>query len=108
MYTYRYGDVMVSDGDYEWDEAKKIYNIEHGGTTFKQAEKAFDDLSCIIIKDTKHSHRKHEDRYFCLGYDGHGILTVRFTRRNHKTRIFGAGYWRKEKEIYEERNGKIH
>jgi hypothetical protein len=33
------------------------------------------------------------------------IMTVRFTWRNQKIRIFGAGYWRKGKAIYEKANG---
>jgi len=33
------------------------------------------------------------------------VVTVRFTWRNRKVRIFGAGYWRKGKAIYEKANG---
>ena len=33
-----------------------------------------------------------------------GIVTVRFTVRNNKIRIIGAGYWRKGKKIYEKEN----
>ncbi|MYC95627.1 MAG: BrnT family toxin [Caldilineaceae bacterium SB0661_bin_32] len=29
-----------------------------------------------------------------------GILTVRFTYRANKIRIFGAGYWRKYRALY--------
>ena len=34
-------------------------------------------------------------------------MTVRFTWRSRKIRIFGAGFWRKGKTIYEKANGKI-
>lgn len=34
-------------------------------------------------------------------------MTVRFTYRGGVIRIFGAGYWRKGKQIYEREN-KIH
>ena len=34
-------------------------------------------------------------------------MTVRFTYREGVIRIFGAGYWRKGKQIYERKN-KIH
>ena len=34
-----------------------------------------------------------------------GVLTVRFTYRDSKIRIIGAGYWRKGKKIYEKENG---
>jgi len=36
-----------------------------------------------------------------------GILTVRFTYRAGIIRIFGAGYWRKGKVIYEREN-QVH
>jgi len=45
--------------------------------------------------------------YYCLGRVSDGVLTVRFTYRSGKIRIFGAGYWRKGKKIYEKEN-KIH
>ena len=45
-----------------------------------------------------------EKRYYCPGKVGDGILTVRFIHRDFKIRIIGAGYWRKGKKIYEERN----
>jgi hypothetical protein len=32
------------------------------------------------------------------------VMTVRFTWRSGKIRIFGAGYWRKGKAIYEKAN----
>jgi uncharacterized protein len=39
-----------------------------------------------------------------VGHSGRGVLTVRFTyRRGGTIRIIGAGYWRKGKKIYEER-----
>jgi hypothetical protein len=34
---------------------------------------------------------------------GNRIITVRFTYRNGKIRLFGAGYWRKGKKAYEEK-----
>ena len=36
-----------------------------------------------------------------------GIATVRFTYRDKVIRIFGAGYWRKGKQIYEQEN-EVH
>ena len=36
-----------------------------------------------------------------LGRVDDGVLTVRFTHRTNKIRIIGAGYWRKERKIYE-------
>ena len=52
-----------------------------------------------------HSHQ--EERYYCIGKVGEGIITVRFSFRENFIRIFGAGYWRKGKRIYEKENN-IH
>ena len=59
------------------------------------------DTNRIILKDEKHSHT--EERYFCIGVLQNGIVTVRFTMRKNKIRIFGAGYWREGKKLYEKR-----
>lgn len=63
----------------------------------------FADPHRIILEDVTHS-TEDEIRYFCLGKIGDGILTVRFTYREKRIRIFGAGYWRKGKRIYEKQN----
>jgi uncharacterized DUF497 family protein len=69
------------------------------------AQFAFLDKNRIILEDVEHS--EHEKRYYCLGKIAGGIMTVRFTLRESKIRIIGAGYWRKGKMIYEREN-KIH
>jgi len=69
------------------------------------AQYAFADPKRVIAEDTAHS--SDEPRYFCFGRVGEGILTVRFTYRAGIIRIFGAGYWRKGKTIYEQEN-RIH
>lgn len=68
----------------------------------EEAQYAFSDTKRIIAKDLEHS--KSEERYYCFGRVGDNILTVRFTYRNNKIRIIGAGYWRKGKQIYEKEN----
>jgi uncharacterized DUF497 family protein len=50
------------------------------------------------------THGIEERRYYCFGRVPGGILTVRFTYREGVIRIFGAGYWRKGKAIYEREN----
>lgn len=93
---------------YEWDEEKDAVNVDKHGVSFDCAKKAFGDRCHLIVIDTKHSHE--EDRYFCIGkiYDSetrtHRIVTVRFTYRGETIRIFGAGYWRAGKELYEKEN----
>ena len=90
--------------DFEWDEAKDLENREKHGVSFYEAQYAFFDEKRIIAEDIEHS--QYEQRFYCFGSDsdGKGILTVRFTYRNNRIRIFGAGYWRKGKKIYEQAN----
>jgi len=63
---------------------------------------AFLDQKRVIAKDLAHS--KVEKRYYCFGKVEGSILTVRFTYRSSKIRIFGAGFWREGKKIYEKQN----
>ena len=95
MYHYR----MDS---FEWDEGKNEANQEKHGVSFESAQEAFLDARRIIALDKTHS--AHEKRYYCMGKIKGGILTVRFTYRDRKIRIIGAGYWRKGKKTYEEEN----
>lgn len=84
---------------FEWDAEKDRLNIEKHGVGFGLAQYAFVDPNRIIAEDLGHS--AVEKRYFCIGAVDDGVLTVRFTWRDGRIRIFGAGYWRKGKELYE-------
>jgi uncharacterized DUF497 family protein len=86
--------------EFEWDVEKDRANIEKHGVSFCEAQHAFLDPHRVIAEDLDHS-TTAEHRYYCFGKVGGMILTVRFTYRKHKIRIFGAGYWRKGKTIYE-------
>jgi uncharacterized protein len=88
---------------FEWDAEKDLINQEKHTVPFIIAQYAFADPNRVILEDVTHS-TESEKRYFCLGKVGEGVLTVRFTYREHCIRIFGAGYWRKGKRIYEEQN----
>ncbi|MDD5478055.1 MAG: BrnT family toxin [Candidatus Omnitrophica bacterium] len=83
-----------------WDEEKELANIHKHGVNFTTAARAFKDPKRKVYTDSKHS--KKEERLFCIGKVGDKILTVRFTSRGGKIRIFGAGYWRKGVRYYEE------
>ncbi|MBL7189758.1 MAG: BrnT family toxin [Phycisphaerae bacterium] len=87
---------------FEWDPEKDRENERKHGVSFEFAQYAFADPDRVIAEDLSHS--KDEQRYFCFGRIGDGILTVRFTHRGNLIRIFGAGYWRKGKKIYEKEN----
>ncbi len=56
----------------------------------------------IIAEDLEHSNS--ERRYYCFDMIGGNVATVRFTLRSKVMRIFGAGYWRKGRSIYEKEN----
>jgi uncharacterized protein len=87
---------------FEWDADKDEVNQDKHGVPFAVAQYAFADPQRVIAEDLAHS--EAEKRYFCFGQVGGGILTVRFTYRGSVIRIFGAGYWRKGKAIYEREN----
>ncbi|MBI4384759.1 MAG: BrnT family toxin [Nitrospinae bacterium] len=89
---------------FEWDENKNLENRRKHGVDFDLAQRAFLDPNRVIAEDTKHS--EAEDRFYCIGKAGEGILTVRFAWRGKTIRIIGAGYWRKGRELYEDQNKK--
>ncbi|CUS04520.2 conserved protein of unknown function [Candidatus Promineifilum breve] len=91
---------------FEWDAEKEQANLEKHGISFTLAQYAFTDSRRIILEDVTHS-TETEKRYFCLGKVGEGVVTVRFTYREGHIRIFGAGYWRKGKQIYDRQN-RLH
>jgi uncharacterized protein len=84
---------------FEWDEKKDNANKAKHGVSFYEAQRAFLDPNRVIAQDLEHS--KTEMRYYCFGKVDGIIMTVRFTYRNRIIRIFGAGYWREGRKIYE-------
>ena len=90
---------------FEWDATKDRENQAKHGVAFATAQLAFADPRRVIAEDLSHS--RAERRYFCFGWVGGGVLSVRFTYRKGVIRVFGAGYWRKGKRIYEQEN-QIH
>jgi uncharacterized DUF497 family protein len=90
---------------FEWDPGKADANFRKHGVSFSEAQLAFLDPKRVIAHDKRHS--RAEERYYCLGAVGDGVMTVRFTYRDGLIRIIGAGYWRKGKKLYEAKN-QIH
>jgi uncharacterized DUF497 family protein len=90
---------------FEWDRDKDTLNQKKHGVAFIVAQYAFSDPCRVIAEDI--SHGESEKRWFCFGKVEGGILTVRFTYREGTIRIFGAGYWRKGKAVYEKEN-RLH
>lgn len=87
---------------FEWNEDKDKENQRKHNISFSLAQYAFLDPQRIIVEDISHS--SEEKRFCCIGKVGEGIITVRFTYRGDVIRIYGAGYWRKGRKIYEEQN----
>ena len=87
---------------FEWDKEKDKENQEKHNISFSLAQRAFLDPHRVIVEDVNHG--REEERFYCIGRIGDSIMTVRFTYRGNVIRIYGAGYWRKGKKIYEEQN----
>jgi uncharacterized DUF497 family protein len=94
---------MYNEPTFEWDDARERANLRKHGVSFIAAQRAFLDPHAVIAEDTGHS--AAEPRFYCFGNVEGAIVTVRFTWRAGRIRIFGAGYWRRGKEAYEEANG---
>jgi len=94
--------MYVGKTRFEWDDDKDKENQAKHGVSFTTAQQAFLDPHRVIAEDVSHS--SEEDRYYCIGSVGDGIMTVRFTYRGNVIRIYGAGYWRKGRNIYEIEN----
>ena len=92
----------MSKDSFDWDPGKDFTNQAKHAVSFSEAQHAFADPNRVIAEDLSHS--KNETRYFCFGKVDGGVMTVRFTYWSGMIRIFGAGYWRKGKKIYEREN----
>jgi uncharacterized protein len=78
----------VKKTTFQWDEEKDRENQERHHVSFAEAQRAFLDPHRIIAEDVTHS--SEEDRFYCF------------------IRIYGAGYWRKGRKLYEDQNKEIH
>ena len=85
---------------FEWNANRDHENQQKHGVSLAKAQFAFADSKRVIAEGLSHS--SSEKRYYCFGWVGGGVLTVRFTYRGEVIRIFGAGYWQKGKRIYEQ------
>ncbi|MEJ8837507.1 BrnT family toxin [Ramlibacter sp. AN1133] len=87
---------------FEWDDRKNAGNLAKHHVSFFEAQLAFADPHRVIARDRAHSGA--EERFYCFGVVGAGVMTVRFTYRHNSIRIIGAGYRRKGKALYEQEN----
>jgi uncharacterized DUF497 family protein len=94
--------MLMKKARFVWGEEKDEENQEKHNVSFSLVQHAFLDPDRVILEDVSHSTK--EDRFYCIGRVGDGVMTVRFTYRGNIIRIHGAGYWRKGKKIYEDKN----
>jgi len=88
---------------FEWDVAKEVQNRVKHGVDFSGVATAFNDPRRVFLRHPGMA--RGEVRWQCVGRDGVGVL--RFKLRAGVVRVIGAGYWRRQKEIYEKEN-RIH
>ena len=63
--------------EFEWDENKKLANIEnHEGVSFEDATKVFKDI--WSIEDFDEAHSINEDRFAVIGLAEYTLLRVVF------------------------------
>ena len=79
----------MPEASFEWNDAKDLANRDKHGVGFAEAQQAFLDPNRLIFADTAHG--GSEQRFFCLGLVGDRVLTVRFTWRDGRIRLIGAG-----------------
>jgi len=88
--------------EFEWDANKEGENLRKHGFSFAEAVEAFLDPLGFSLTDEKHS--STESRHYWVGKIASGaIVTVRYTRRGRKVRIFGCAAWRNFRSLYHER-----
>ena len=90
--------MSVTESSFEWDEEKDRENQAKHHVSFATAQRAFLDPHRVIAEDMAHS--SEEGRHYCIGRVDDGIITY----RSSVIRIYGAGYWRKGRKIYEDQN----
>lgn len=89
---------------FEWDPTKETENLRKHRVDFSTVGIAWSDPDRLIFRYPGMG--LDELRWQFTGHDGYGILTVRFTIRAGIIRVIGAGYWRKQRRIYEARKQK--
>ena len=100
LLVYTYKSMYYESVRFEWDENKNRTNIAKHHIDFRDATEVFNDSGALHAPDEKHS-TKTEMRYHAIGKIGENVATVTYTIRDDTIRIISAGYYRKERSIYE-------
>ncbi len=94
----------IISGSFEWNEEKNLLHQQKHGISFEEASLVFNDPHRVLVFEEEHG-SDQEIGYHCIGSVDGGVVTVRFTNRDFKVRIIGAGFWRKGRIAYEKKNG---
>jgi hypothetical protein len=88
----------VIDGDFEWDEAKSLSNVEKHGVTFAEAATVFADPFAVYLDDGSGT-----NRMVVIGMSlRERVLYVVHIERGRRDRIISARQAeRGEREVYE-------
>ena len=84
--------------EFEWDEQKRLSNLQKHGIDFVKACQIFDGYT-VEFEDSRYDYG--EDRYIAIGETNGKILTVTYTYRNDIIRLISARKaTRYERNIY--------
>lgn len=87
--------------DYEWDENKKLANLEKHGLSFDDAKFVFSSQIVTFIDDR---YPYNEERYVTLGTLNKLVVIIVYTYRDSKIRIISMRKANeREQKIYQER-----
>ena len=84
--------------EFEWDEHKRLSNLQKHGIDFIRACQIFDSYT-VEFEDNRYDY--NEDRYIAVGKINEQILTVVYTYRRDKIRLISARQaTRYERKLY--------
>ena len=75
--------------EFEWDEQKRLSNLQKHGIDFIRACQIFDGFT-VEFEDNRYDYG--EDRYIAIGETNGQILTVVYTYRDDAIRLISASY----------------
>ncbi|MEM8720378.1 MAG: BrnT family toxin [Cyanobacteria bacterium P01_G01_bin.39] len=88
--------------EFEWNEQKRLSNIEKHGIDFIKACQIFNGFT-VEFEDTRYDYG--EDRYIAIGETNRKVITVIYTYRGDAIRLISARQaTRYEKDIYYSNN----
>ncbi|MEL6440889.1 MAG: BrnT family toxin [Cyanobacteria bacterium J06621_8] len=88
--------------EFEWDEQKRLSNLQKHGIDFIRACQIFDGFT-VEFEDNRYDYG--EDRYIAIGENKGQILTVVYTERGDAIRLISARQaTRYERNLYYSNN----